>query len=132
MKRVFADTAFFIAFANPMDPHHERAMEIMRTYPGRVITTVWIVVEFGNALLHRRTRQVVPEIIKRVRVDRRFDILDAAEASFDAGLALYGARVDKEWSLVDCISFTVMHMHDVRDALTCDHHFAQAGFRIVL
>ena len=44
----------------------------------------------------------------------------------------FAARPDKEWSLTDCISFVAMNERDITDALTSDHHFEQAGFRILL
>ena len=47
-------------------------------------------------------------------------------------MALFGSRPDKSWSLTDCISFAVMEAHGISDVLTCDHHFAQAGFRVLL
>jgi hypothetical protein len=40
--------------------------------------------------------------------------------------------MDKEWSLVDCISFAVMKQRKIKEALTADHHFVQAGFRAIL
>jgi predicted nucleic acid-binding protein len=42
---------------------------------------------------------------------------------------LFAARPDKDWSLVDCISFVVMKQRRLKDALTTDRHFEQAGFR---
>jgi hypothetical protein len=45
---------------------------------------------------------------------------------------LYFQRRDKEWSLTDCISFTVMSDEGLTDALTGDHHFEQAGFTALL
>ena len=50
----------------------------------------------------------------------------------DEGLALFEARPDKSWGLTDCTSFVVMQRDGIRDALTSDHHFAQAGFRALL
>ncbi|HMC28406.1 MAG TPA: hypothetical protein VKM56_11500 [Verrucomicrobiae bacterium] len=47
-------------------------------------------------------------------------------------MELCSARKDKEWSLTDCISFVVMQRERVTDALTADHHFEQAGFKILL
>ena len=47
---------------------------------------------------------------------------------FKAGLELYGSRADKSWSLTDCISFSVMEARGIREALTGDQHFEQAGF----
>jgi predicted nucleic acid-binding protein len=47
---------------------------------------------------------------------------------FDEGLRLFKTRLDKEWSLTDCISFVVMEREKIREAFTGDHHFEQAGF----
>jgi hypothetical protein len=47
---------------------------------------------------------------------------------FDARVALYGERMDKDWPLTDCISFVVMQREGITDALTGDRHFEQAGF----
>ncbi|MDO8539844.1 MAG: hypothetical protein Q7S40_05335 [Opitutaceae bacterium] len=45
------------------------------------------------------------------------------------GAELFAARLDKDWSLTDCISFGVMRDHHIEEALTGDHHFTQAGFK---
>ena len=44
----------------------------------------------------------------------------------------YRSRRDKEWSLTDCISFVVMEDEGLREALTGDRHFEQAGFVALL
>ena len=35
---------------------------------------------------------------------------------------------DKDWSLVDAVSFVIMRQLGLREAFTSDHHFSQAGF----
>jgi predicted nucleic acid-binding protein len=60
------------------------------------------------------------------------EIVPATMEWFERGMELYEGRPDKEWSLTDCISFAVMTERGVSDALTNDHHFEQAGFRILL
>ena len=47
-------------------------------------------------------------------------------------LQLYAQRLDKKWSLTDCISFAVMQRNSLTEALTGDHHFEQAGFVALL
>jgi predicted nucleic acid-binding protein len=48
--------------------------------------------------------------------------------SFLDGLALYKARLDKEYSLTDCISMNVMWQDGITEVLTHDDHFVQEGF----
>ena len=52
--------------------------------------------------------------------------------TFDAGLALYKARPDKGYSLVDCISMETMRREGITEVLTHDAHFTQEGFTILL
>ena len=59
-------------------------------------------------------------------------LIPAAESLWNAGLALYSERPDKQWSLTDCISFVVMKEQGLTEALTADHHFEQAGFAALL
>ena len=47
-------------------------------------------------------------------------------------MRLFSARRDPEWSLTDCISFAAMRAWDLTEALTADHHFGQAGFKVLL
>ena len=42
------------------------------------------------------------------------------------------SRPDKDWSLIDCISFVVMEEEGIQEALTADQHFEQAGFTALL
>lgn len=64
--------------------------------------------------------------------DPNTQVVPIDQALFDAGLALYGARLDKDWSLTDCISFVVMQREGITEALTGDHHFEQTGFVALL
>lgn len=43
-----------------------------------------------------------------------------------------GSRSDKDWSLTDCISFMIMTENAMKEALTGDRHFEQAGFVALL
>ncbi len=50
---------------------------------------------------------------------------------FNRGLRFYDARPDKQWSLTDCISMVVMQESGIKDVLTGDHHFEQAGSNLL-
>ena len=50
---------------------------------------------------------------------------------FERALSLYERRPDKEYSLVDCMSMTLMRERGITHVLTNDHHFRQEGFTVV-
>ena len=63
---------------------------------------------------------------------RQIEVVPHSEELTAGALRLFADRSDKDWSLTDCLSFVVMRRRNLHQALTADHHFAQAGFRPVL
>ena len=47
-------------------------------------------------------------------------------------MELYESRLDKGYSLTDCVSMQVMRERGISEVLTNDQHFAQEGFTILL
>ena len=132
MNTVFADTAFYIAFANPRDRWHEMAVEVAFDWRGQIVTTDYVLVEFGNHLCHPSDRGIFLRMVEVMRQDENTKIIPASSELLQSGLQLFGNRADKHWSLTDCISFALMQEMGITDALTCDRHFEQAGFRTML
>ncbi|MBW4582237.1 MAG: hypothetical protein KME42_21945 [Tildeniella nuda ZEHNDER 1965/U140] len=64
--------------------------------------------------------------------DPKIQIIWQTQGLFEAGLALYKARLDKGYSLTDCVSMVVMQQEGIQDVLTHDRHFAQEGFTVLL
>ena len=131
MRALFADTSFYIALLSSDDAWHERAVEESKQCSFPVFTTEYVLLELGN---HVRTisRNSFISLMDILRGDPNTIIIPSSAEAFEGGLSLYAERSDKSWSLTDCISFVVMRTHDISDALTCDHHFVQAGFRVLL
>jgi len=132
MKTVFADSYYFLAFVNPRDAGHERALDFSRSYRGRSLTTEWVLAEVADALSAPDQRGLFQELLAQVRSDPGFAIVEATHDLFDRGVELFSERPDKSWSLTDCISFVVMDQQGTKEALTADHHFQQAGFVALL
>jgi uncharacterized protein len=128
----FADTSYYIALLNPDDDLHAQAVAVTDTLVGQVITSEWVLAELGGRLFAPRNRREFFRFVEDLRGDADIVIVGADKATFEAGLALYGRRLDKEWSVVDCISFNIMNERGISEALSTDHHFAQAGFKILL
>lgn len=78
------------------------------------------------------TRGIAARGFEQIRLDPRIEVVPHSGGLSAAAFRLFTARYDKDWSLTDCLSFLVMGQGDIREALTADNHFEQAGFRAVL
>ncbi len=132
MKRLFADTSYYLALLNPRDAWYQRACDLSRQLDADIVVTDYVLLELGNAFSPVLLRQRLRPMIESLRSDSAVECVPANEELFERGLELFGQRPDKEWSLTDCLSFVVMQDYGLTDALTTDNHFEQAGFRALL
>jgi len=132
MKPIFADTSYYIALLSATDEWHEPAVEWSEKILGRQVVTEYVLVELGSALAKVRDRHLYVPFVEHLLAEDSIEFVAASAELFRRGLALFEKRPDKDWSLVDCISFVVMRQRRLTDALTLDHHFEQAGFNVLL
>ena len=88
--------------------------------------------EIGNALSKVRHRSAAIRLLTALENDPSVEIVSVSDELYRRALDIYRDRVDKEWGLIDCLSFVVMKDDGLTDALTADNHFRQAGFRVLL
>ena len=134
-SEVFLDTAYAIALSAPADAFHARAVSLAQWIEAssiRLVTTRAVTLEIGNALAKARHRRAAVELLGAIEDDESIEIVGLSEAVYERAFRLYGERMDKEWGLIDCVSFVVMADRGITDALTTDEHFQQAGFRALL
>ena len=132
MKALFADTFYYIALLDANDSAHETVVAATRELKSTTVTTAWVLLELANTLSASRHRGIFARFLDRLRANPNVIIYEAEREVFDLGVDLYQNREDKEWSLTDCISFVVMIREGIKEALTGDHHFEQAGFSVLL
>jgi predicted nucleic acid-binding protein len=82
---------------------------------------------FANAPEPMRRKAVTTA--QRILEDPGVRVIPQSRESFLAGMALYGSRPDKGYSLTDCISMQTMRKEGLTEVLTNDRHFEQEGFR---
>ena len=65
---------------------------------------------------------------------KNFRIVKISQSSqqFQQGFKLYKNRLDKNWSLVDCVSSKIMEQMDIYESLAYDKDSEQYGFRAFL
>lgn len=131
-KPLFIDTSYILALVNTRDEFHLQAKNVADQVDDKLITTEAVLLEVGNALAKPQWREIAVETLEDMRNDDDVEILSVDSELFSKALKFYSSRIDKEWGLTDCISFVVMKDRKLKDALTSDHHFEQAGFQALL
>jgi uncharacterized protein len=129
MKPVLADTSYYVALLSETDAHHRVAVDWSERLLGRIFLTEYVLVELGSALAAERSRGMFAPLVARLLAAPATVFIPASSTLFHQGLELFAARPDKDWSLVDCISFVVMKQRRLTDALTADHHFKRDSRR---
>ena len=128
----FVDTNFLLALINGRDEFHDKAVALSNRYRGlSLVTTDAVLLEVGNGLA-RGFRREAAALFEELETSAEATIVRLDPEIFEAGLSLYKLHQDKEWGLVDCVSFVVMRQLDIEDVLTSDKHFVQAGFRALM
>ena len=131
-SRIFIDALFVIALINERDQYHQLASELADQYEGHpLLVTDAVLLEIGNGLA-RNYRQEAVEVIEEFFASDEVEIVRLTPQLFEQALALYKTHHDKEWGLIDCVSFVVMQEAGVTAALTLDRHFVQAGFQTLM
>ena len=135
MKRVFADTGYWIALLNPRDELHLQAQQQSSAFAtAEIVTSEWVLTELLNGFAERGTqlRGIVSKTVELLQASPSVTVIPQTSASFSAAFELYRERSDKGWSLTDCSSFLIMRQLGIEAALTYDKHFEQASFQALL
>jgi predicted nucleic acid-binding protein len=131
------DASGWIAALHPRDRHHHAANEMLRAFRAARVPLATTDLALSELLdyfcaLGEYSRYGAASAVRRVLADRNVLVIPCGREQFLAGLAFYGARPDKEYSLPHCIAMRLMHENAWSEALTNDGHFAQEGFRVLL
>jgi hypothetical protein len=134
VKSLFVDTAGWMACADAVDPAHgpARAARDAALEAGRFLVTTDYVVDETLTLIRVRLSLAAAEawwaqVEGSSRV--RHEAIDALRA--ERARAVMFRHRDKDYSFTDCTSFVVMKELRLKEALTTDRHFRQAGFHIL-
>jgi predicted nucleic acid-binding protein len=132
MRKLFIDAVYLVALNCPDDQWYEDAVAVTRQLGQvRLVTTQEVLSEFlalmGRA--GRNTRAAAVNVVRDILTDPDTEVMPQSAESFEFGLSLYTARLDKSYSLVDCISMVWMKNLQIHEILTNDRHFHQEGFQ---
>ncbi len=134
MDTLFADTFYWVALINPQDDWHERVLSFSQSLGDvDLVTTEEVLAEVLTFFSKSgfRMRQRVVNLVTSILNNNLIIVVEQTHQSFLLGFVLYQQRLDKGYSLTDCISMNTMKNLGINSVLSHDHHFAQEGLMII-
>ena len=131
---VFVDTFYWFALINSEDDWHERTIEVSQSLiQTQLITTEEILGEVLTFYSKSgyRLRQKTATFVHNILNNYQIQVIEQSHQSFHLGFTLYQQRLDKGYSLTDCISMNTMKRLEITEILSHDKHFTQEGFLIL-
>ena len=133
-KEVFVDTGAWIALTDTRDGLHAAATEV---YPlvlqqwGRLVTTNLVIAEAYNMIRRRLGYGAGMQFLESVRKSSRLVKVYSNEDLEIQAEDILRRYTDQDFSLVDAVSFAVMHERNITEAFAFDRHFLTAGFTLI-
>jgi predicted nucleic acid-binding protein len=134
-NEIFVDTSGFYALLVLADDRHaaaSRHLREARRRKRRFVTSDYVLDETATLLKARGQFHLLVAFFNAVLTSKacRIEWMDAGR--FQDVQAFFLKHADQAWSFTDCFSFRVMRELRLRDALTKDRHFHEAGFAVLL
>jgi predicted nucleic acid-binding protein len=133
MKLLFVDTAGWMACADESDSAHGKAVAVRDAWlegGGLFVTSDYVADETLTLLRIRLGIDAAETWWQQVDNSSRLRWEYVNPDRADKARGLFFRYRDKDFSFTDCTSFILMRELKLRDALTTDHHFLQAGFGV--
>jgi predicted nucleic acid-binding protein len=122
------DTSGLMCLFDRKDERHTAAIEFYNQKRLR-LSHNYVFAEFvALAIARRAPLPLVLKFIDALANSNEIVVVWVDQLLHERAMALLVERSDKAWTLCDAVSFIVMSDRGIRDALTTDHDFDQAGF----
>jgi predicted nucleic acid-binding protein len=134
-NEIFIDTSGFFAMLAGDDDRHAAAAKVVAIAQKRersFMTTDYVLDETATLLKARRKPHLLARLFERLDLSQACRVEWTDPDRFHEARAYFLKHADQAWSFTDCVSFRVMTESRLREALTKDSHFQQAGFVALL
>jgi predicted nucleic acid-binding protein len=131
---VFVDTSAWYPLLLRKHPDHARLAAQLRTLVKRgqrVVTTNLIVAETHALVMRRVGADSALTFVQTVRQPPNVVVHSTADLETTAVHSWLERYGDHDFSFTDAVSFAVMTERGIDAAMTLDHHFEVAGFRML-
>jgi predicted nucleic acid-binding protein len=121
------DTSGFMCCFDSAEARHRDAVTYFEAVSSR-LTHNYVLVEFvALAQVRKLPRAAALQYVADAVTNPEIEIVWVDPVLHTRALEMLQAQLDKSYSLCDAVSFLLMRDRGIREALTTDHHFEQAG-----
>ena len=134
-REVFVDSSGLYAMADHRDPSRaavERCVAGLVKSGAGLVLTDYIIDEACTLAKARGGGYAAQRLLEIVDRSQAFRVVWIGQERFESVKSFFRKHADHGYSFTDCSSFVVMRELRIRDALTTDRHFFEAGFRCLL
>lgn len=134
-NEIFVDSSGFYALLIQGDDRHMTAsgfLDKARRRGRRFITSDYVLDETATLLKARGYMRLVGPFFDKALESHACRVEWTDPDRFDQARKFFLKHADQAWSFTDCVSFCIMKEFRLRDALTKDKHFHEAGFVVLL
>lgn len=134
MRKVFADTGFFVVLANESDPRYGKAWDYKEYFVSEGYSFVYTDLVFAEVIRpgrHRLDWRRCARIGADILSSDEYEIVRGADYEAIAWNDFFLKYDDKEFSFCDCISFAVMQTLDIQEVITTDQDFERVNLGFV-
>lgn len=134
-NEIYVDTSGFYAMLVRTDEKHAVVLRILNDARRRkrcFVTSDYVLDETATLLKARGLSHLLKSFFEKLDESRAFRIEWTDSERFGQCRTFFLKHVDQACSFTDCLSFCVMKELHIRDALTKDSHFVQAGYAALL
>lgn len=127
-------SSFDVRFATLRQPKSD-GNAIARNRRGaraKLSTTDYVLDETATLLNFRKLGHPCHPFFQLIDSSRALSVIRVDADRFQRARAYFLKRIDHGYSFTDCSSFICMKEHRIKDALTHDKRFGQAGFNVLL
>jgi predicted nucleic acid-binding protein len=131
MNSVFVDTMGWFSLLSRRDSWHDEARRAMHTLGRKktpLYTTDYVADETATLLKVRGASHLLERFFELLCTSRALTMTTVGAERFKDARNLFLKRRDHGYSFTDATSFIVMGELRIREALTHDSHFEEAGF----
>ena len=133
-RSIFVDTSCWVAVADRSESRHPKVVAVYEEllHGSVLLVTSDLVLAETQILLRRRLGYNAAHLfLDGVNNSPSMHLVFLDSAMELAAKGILEKFADQDLSFTDACSFAIMRANKIKTALTLDHHFSMAGFRIL-